>query len=105
MPIKNKTCCTQTDGLIHDFAMKIVIHLYACRHLIFNKLVKDPFFARIASEKANVICTLTKNSFKKNLNAEYAPQVSKHPTNLEIIEWLHTKHTCLVSSIKSSLEV
>ncbi len=48
---------------------------------IFIELVKTRFFARTISEKANVKCILTKNSFKKNLNAEYAPQVFKLQTN------------------------
>lgn len=69
---------------------------------IFNELVKDPFFARKSTEKANNRCILTKDSFKKDLNAEYVHQVFKLLKNYEITEWLHTRHICLPLDVNSA---
>ena len=70
---------------------------------IFIRLVKTQFFARTTSEKARCKCILTRNSSKKNLNVEYAHQVFKILTNYGTIEWLHTKHICLLTDVKKGV--
>jgi hypothetical protein len=43
---------------------------------LFSELVKEPFFAR-KQLRRQILCILTKNSFKKDLNAEFVHPVFK----------------------------
>lgn len=103
MPIKIRLIKKINSCYNPSFSQRKCYWFISSVESIFVRLVKTQFFARITSEKARCKCILTRNSFKKNLNVEYAHQVFKILTNYETIEWLRIKRICSLTDVKTKV--